>query len=127
VRHVHQTGGFEDVAGYSRAVRVGDHIAVSTTAPIDEAGQTLFPGDTYQQTRFALERAVEAVVALGGAVTDVTRTRLYLIREADWRQAVDAHMELFADVRPANSTFYVEGFIPPNVLVEVELDAILSS
>ena len=86
---------------------------------------TLFPGDTYQQTRFVLERAIEAVVALGGAVSDVTRTRLYLIREADWRQAVAAHAELFRDVGPANSTFYVEGFIPPGVLVE--LDAILSS
>jgi enamine deaminase RidA (YjgF/YER057c/UK114 family) len=124
---VHRTGGFEDVAGYSRAVRVDNHIAVSTTAPIDGDGATLFPGDTYQQARFVLERAIEAVVALGGAASDVTRTRLYLIREADWRQAVAAHAELFTDVSPANSTFYVEGFIPPGVLVEVELDAILSS
>jgi enamine deaminase RidA (YjgF/YER057c/UK114 family) len=127
VRQVHRTGGFEDVAGYSRAVRVGDHVAVSATAPIDEDGQTLYLGDTYQQTRYAFERAIEAVVALGGAVSDVTRTRMYLIREADWRKAVDAHVELFADVLPANSTFYVEGFIPPGVLVEVELDAIISS
>lgn len=108
-------------------MRVGDHVAVSATAPIGNDGKTLFSGDTYQQTRFALERAIEAVVALGGALSDVTRTRMYLIREADWRQAVDAHVELFADVLPANSTFYVEGFIPPGVLVEVELDAIISS
>ena len=91
VRQVHRTGGFEDVAGYSRAVRVDNHIAVSTTAPIGDDGEALFPGDTYQQTTFAFERAIEAVVALGGAVTDVTRTRLYLTREADWRQAVAAH------------------------------------
>jgi enamine deaminase RidA (YjgF/YER057c/UK114 family) len=126
MRQVHRTGGFEDVAGYSRAVRVGDHIAVSTTAPIDDDGQTLFLGDTYQQARFAFERAIEAVVALGGAVADVTRTRLYLTREAEWREAVLAHFELFGEVTPANSTFYVEGFIPPGVLVEVELDAIVA-
>ena len=108
-------------------MRVGDHIAVSTTAPIGDDGATLFPGDTYQQTRFVLERAIEAVVALGGAVADVTRTRVYLIRGADSRQAVEAHVEFFADVLPANSTFYVEGFIPSGVLVEVELDAILST
>lgn len=127
MRQVHRTGGFEDIVGYSRAVRVDNHIAVSTTAPLGDDGETLFPGDTYQQARFVFERAIEAVVALGAAVGDVTRTRLYLTREADWRQAVAAHAELFADVMPANSTFYVEGFIPPGVLVEVELDAILST
>jgi enamine deaminase RidA (YjgF/YER057c/UK114 family) len=124
---VHRTGGFEDVAGYSRAVRVDNHIAVSTTAPLGADGEALFPGDTYQQTKHVFERAIEAVVALGGTVDDVTRTRLYLTREADWRKAVAAHAELFKEVMPANSTFYVEGFIPPGVLVEVELDAILSS
>lgn len=126
VRRLHRTGGFEDVGAYSRAVRVGAHIAVSATAPTGDDGTALHPGDTYAQARVAFERAIEAVVALGGAVSDVTRSRMYLTREAEWRLAVEVHAELFADVLPANSTFYVEGFIPPGVLIEVELDAIVA-
>jgi enamine deaminase RidA (YjgF/YER057c/UK114 family) len=125
VRQTYRTGGFEDTAGYSRAVRVGDHVAVSATAPTNDEGTALYLGDTYAQTRVAFERALEAVAALGGAAADVTRTRMYLGPEAEWRRAVDAHHELFAEVLPANSTYYVAGFIPPGILVEVELDAIV--
>ena len=127
MRQRHRTGGFEDLAAYSRAVRVGDQIAVSATAPTGADGVALHPGDTYAQTRLAFERAIDSVVALGGTIADVTRTRVYLTRESEWRRAVDAHAELFADVQPANSTFYVAGFIPEGVLVEVELDAIVAS
>jgi enamine deaminase RidA (YjgF/YER057c/UK114 family) len=126
VRTTHRTGGFEDLAGYARAVRVGDHIAVSATAPTGEGGVALHPGDSYAQTRVSFERCLEAVRELGGRDEHVTRTRMYLSREADWRRAVDAHRELFDAVRPANSTFYVAGFIPEGVLVEVEVDAIVA-
>src|SRR4051812_13628274 len=98
MRTTFRTGGFEDVGGYSRAVRVGDHIAVSATAPTGESGSPLHPGDTYAQTRLAFERAIEAVCELGGRVEDVTRTRMYLVVDAEWRRAVDAHRELFVDV-----------------------------
>jgi enamine deaminase RidA (YjgF/YER057c/UK114 family) len=126
VRTTFRTGGFEDAAGYSRAVRVGDHIAVSATAPTGEEGVALHRGDTYAQTRLSFERALAAVRELGGRAEHVTRTRRYLSVDSEWRRAVDAHRELFADVQPANSTFYVAGFIPEGVLVEVELDAIVS-
>jgi enamine deaminase RidA (YjgF/YER057c/UK114 family) len=125
VRRNYRTGGFEDAAAYSRAVRVGAHIFVSASAATGEDGVALHPGDTYEQARLAFSRALDAVAALGGSVSDITRTRIYLIQTADWRRAVDAHVELFRDVLPANSTFYVAGFIPPGVLVEVELDAIV--
>ena len=127
MRQQHRTGGFEDLAAYSRAVRVGDHIAVSATAPTGDDGAALHPGDTYAQTRLAFERAIDSIAALGGTIADVTRTRVYLVRESEWRRAVDAHAELFADVLPANSTFYVAGFIPEGILVEVELDAIVTA
>jgi enamine deaminase RidA (YjgF/YER057c/UK114 family) len=127
VRQHHRTGGFEDLAAYSRAVRVGDHIAVSATAPTGSDGAALHRGDTYAQTLLAFERAIDSVVALGGTIADVMRTRVYLTHESEWRRAVDAHAELFADVLPANSTFYVAGFIPEGVLVEVELDAIVTA
>ncbi len=125
MRRVFRTGGFEDVGAYSRAVRVGDHIAVSATAPTGADGAALFPGDTHAQTRLAFDRAIAAVVELGGGVQHVTRTRIYLTREAEWREAVRAHAELFDGIFPANATFYVEGFIPEGVLVEIELDAIV--
>lgn len=127
MRQTYRTGGFEDVAGYSRAVRIGDVIAVSATAPTDDRGSALHPGDTYAQTRLAFERALEGLEALGAGVADVLRTRMYLTLDSEWRRAVDAHRELFADVQPANATFYVAGFIPEGVLVEVELDAVSSS
>ena len=127
MRSVHRTGGFEDVAGYSRAVRSGDLISVSGTAATGEDGQALFPGDVKAQTAEAFKRGVEAVEALGGAVGDVVRTRIYLTPDTNWRASVEAHHELFADVTPANTTLFVAGFIPPGVLVEVEIDAVVST
>lgn len=115
------------MAGYSRAVRIGDWIAVSATAPTDDSGRALHEGDLYSQTKVAFERALEAVEALGGERAAVLRTRMYLVPGHEWRRAVDAHREFFAEVRPANSTFYVAGFIPEGVLVEVELDAVVSA
>jgi enamine deaminase RidA (YjgF/YER057c/UK114 family) len=126
MRENFRTGGFEDVGAYSRAVRVDAHIVVSATAPTGDDGAALHPGDTYAQSRVALERAVAAVAELGGRPEDVVRTRVYLTRDADWREAIRAHAELFDGIFPANTTYYVEGFIPPGVLVEIELDAIVA-
>jgi enamine deaminase RidA (YjgF/YER057c/UK114 family) len=116
-------GGFEAVAGYSRAARHGDRIAVSGTGDVDSGGQVGHPGDTYAQTHASLERALAAVEALGGRREDVIRTRLYLTREANWREAVRAHRELLGGIDPANTTFYVAGFVAEELLVEVEVDA----
>jgi enamine deaminase RidA (YjgF/YER057c/UK114 family) len=120
-----RSGGFEDVAAYSRGVRVDRQIAVSATAPTRGDGTALYPGDTFAQTQVALDRALGAVTELGGSVEDVVRTRVYLTRESDWREAIRAHAERFDGIFPANTTFFVEGFIPTGVLVEVELDAIV--
>jgi enamine deaminase RidA (YjgF/YER057c/UK114 family) len=124
VRRVVRTGGFEEYGGYARAVRIGDVFAVSGTAAIDAEGKAMHPGDAYAQTRDAFERAIAALRELGGGLRDVVRTRIYLAPGADWRRAIDAHRELFGEVTPTNTTLYVAGFIPPGVIVEVELDAI---
>jgi enamine deaminase RidA (YjgF/YER057c/UK114 family) len=116
---------FEALAGYSRAVRAGDLIAVSGTTATGPDGKALHPGDTYAQTRESFRRALAAVEELGGEAADVMRTRIYLTPEADWRDAVRAHAEAFAGVDPANTTLFVAGFIPEGVLVEVELDALV--
>jgi enamine deaminase RidA (YjgF/YER057c/UK114 family) len=127
VRRVVRTGGFEDIGGYARAVRIGGTIAVSGTAATDAEGKALYPGDAYAQTRDAFERAVAALRDLGGGLNDVIRTRIYLAPGADWRRAVDAHRELFGETLPANTTLFVAGFIPAGVLVEIELDAVTTT
>lgn len=114
---------FEASASYCRAVRSGPAIAVSGTAATGPDGGALHPGDTYAQTRDAFERAVAAARKLGAARTDVVRTRVFLVPESDWRGAVRAHQEVFEGIDPANTTLFVAGFIPPGVLVEIELDA----
>jgi len=125
VRRVYRTGGFEDLAGYARAVRTGDAIAVSGTAGIGDDGKAISP-DVYEQTRHAFAIGVAAIEQLGGTVAHVTRTRIFLVPGADWRRAVEAHLEFFADVTPANTTLFVAELIPEGALVEVELEAVVT-
>ena len=122
MQRVKDSGGFGETAGYSRAVRAGTHVAVSATAPLSE-GRVLHPGDAYRQTQVAIERALAAAEELGARRDDVVRTRLLLAADCDWREAVRAHAEAFAEVMPANTTYYVGRLIPDGALVEVELDA----
>jgi enamine deaminase RidA (YjgF/YER057c/UK114 family) len=118
-RRFHEGGSFEDEAGYSRAVRHGSLIAVS--------GTTCAPGviglGTRDQTLDCLRRLVSAVERLGGSREGIYRTRLFLAPGADWRQASDAHLEIFGDVAPANTTLFVHSLIGDGLLVEAEADA----
>jgi enamine deaminase RidA (YjgF/YER057c/UK114 family) len=117
---------FEQTAGYSRAVRHDNLIAVSATAALSENG-VLHPGDAYAQTREALARAVAAATELGATNDTILRTRLLLAPGCNWQDAIRAHREAFTTHTPANTTYYVGGFIPHDVLVEVELDAVASA
>lgn len=121
-RHLDGTG-WEERAGYARAAREGTRIAVSGTTAHGPDGAALYPGDTYRQTRCCLERALQAVHALGGRPEHVVRTRLYLVEGADWQAAARAHAELLGPVRPANTTLYVHRLVGDGFLVEVEVDA----
>jgi enamine deaminase RidA (YjgF/YER057c/UK114 family) len=118
---------FEDQAGYARAVRRGDTIVVSGTTAHDDDGRALHPGDTGAQTEAALTRALAAIEALGGATGDVVRSRLFLAPDADWVAAAAAHAEVLGDVRPANTTLFVHRLVGDDLLVEVELDAIVAT
>jgi enamine deaminase RidA (YjgF/YER057c/UK114 family) len=117
-RTYREGGGFEEAAAYSRAVRIGHHVAVSGTAARES-------GDAYTQAREAIDRALAAAGELGAAREDVLRTRLLLAQGCDWEGAVRAHAEAFAGVDPANTTYFVSGFIPEGALVEFELDAVV--
>ncbi|HUZ87644.1 MAG TPA: Rid family hydrolase [Candidatus Baltobacterales bacterium] len=120
----HRDGrGWEQQAGYSRAVRRFGHIAVSGTTATGADGRAVHLGDTYRQTLVALEGALSAVRALGGTVDDVVRTRVYLAPGADWKEAGRAHAEVMGSVAPANTMLYVANLIGGGFLVEVELEA----
>jgi enamine deaminase RidA (YjgF/YER057c/UK114 family) len=122
-RHHRDGSGWEESAGYSRAVRRFGRIAVSGTTASGPDGRALHPGDTYRQARTALERAIGAVEALGGSSEDIVRTRLFLSPAADWEAAARAHVELLGKVAPANTMLHVAGLIGEGFLVEVEMDA----
>lgn len=116
-------GGWEEQAGYSRAVRRFGHIAVSGTTATAADGRALHPGDTYGQALVALQRAIAAMQALGGRLDDVVRTRVFLAPGADWEGAARAHAEVMGSVAPANTMLYIAGLIGDGFLVEVELEA----
>lgn len=120
----HSTGGpWEDAFGYSRAVRTGDRILVSgCTAVRDGAVEHSDPAG---QTRSAFTTALEAVEALGGTAADVVRTRMYLVHRSDAEAVGRVHAELFGEVRPAASMLVVAALISPELLVEVEVEAVV--
>ena len=117
---------FEPQIGFSRAVRVGPHIAVSGTAPIAPDGGTTAPGDMHGQTLRCLEIIARAITEAGGALRHVTRTRVMLTDMTRWREAARAHGEVFGDIRPASTFVQVAGLIDPAWLVEIEADAIVT-
>jgi enamine deaminase RidA (YjgF/YER057c/UK114 family) len=109
---------------FSRAVVVGEHVAVSGTAPIMPDGDDP-PPDAYGQMRRCLQIVEAALAEAGAGLADVVRTRTYLTDVRDWQEVGRAHGERFADVRPASTMVVVTGFLDPRWRVEVEVDAIL--
>jgi enamine deaminase RidA (YjgF/YER057c/UK114 family) len=116
---------YEPVLGFSRAVAVGPHVFVAGTAPTMPDGAEP-PPDAYGQARRCLEIIIGALREAGAGPEDVVRTRLYLTRREDFDAVARAHGELFAEIRPVNTTIVVSGFIDPRWLVEVEAEALLS-
>jgi enamine deaminase RidA (YjgF/YER057c/UK114 family) len=115
----------EPEIGFSRAVRVGAHVAVAGTAPIAASGGTACPGDVYGQTRRCLDIIEKALDDAGASLDDVTRTRIMLTDIGMWRDAARAHGEYFGTIRPACTFVQVVAFISPDWLVEIEADAIV--
>ena len=115
----------EPEIGFSRAVRMGDFIAVAGTAPIGTDGQTMHLGDVYAQTKSCLAIMRQAIEQAGGSLQDVIRTRIMLTDINRWPEAARAHGELFAEIRPACTFVEVSRFIDPDWLVETEADCVL--
>ena len=116
---------YEPKIGFSRAVRVGPHIAVSGTAPLAPDGGIACPGDLYGQTLRCLELIEQAIVGGGGKREHVIRTRIFLKDMTNWEEAGRAHGEFFRDIRPASTMIQIVQAIDPGWLVEIEADAIV--
>lgn len=114
-----------EAVGYSRAVRVGDTIYVSGTAPVGAGGEIVHAGDVYAQTQRCLEIIVAALGEAGARPEHVVRTRLYVRDAASWEAVGRAHGEVFGHARPATTLVEVSGFIHPDILVEIEAVAVL--
>ena len=117
----------EAVIGFSRARRIGEWIAVSGTAPLNQSGKTVHTGDLYLQTKRCLEISKEAIEALGGSIENVIRTRIMLRDISAWQEAAKAHGEVFAGIGPACTFVEVVGFINEDWLVETEVDCVVQA
>jgi enamine deaminase RidA (YjgF/YER057c/UK114 family) len=116
---------WEAIAGYSRAVRVGSLIYVSGTTAANTTGQILHVNDAYGQMVFILKRIEAALQQLDSSLQDVVRTRVYVTNMDDIEQITKAHCEFFGTIRPANTLVEVSRLAAPDMLVEVEVDAVV--
>ncbi len=117
---------WEPIVGYSRAVRVGDWISVAGTTAADPAGGAVGGWDIAEQTREAIRRIAAALEEAGAGLADVVRTRIFVTDISRWEQVGRAHGEFFAEIRPAASMLEVSALIAPELLVEIEADAVVS-
>jgi enamine deaminase RidA (YjgF/YER057c/UK114 family) len=117
---------WEDIVGYSRAVKVGNIIEVAGTTAVDESGSIVGAGDPYRQTLFILSKIEQALLAAGAKRQDVVRTRMFVTDISRWEEIGRAHGEYFREIKPAATMVEVKALISPEMLVEIEATAIIS-
>lgn len=117
---------WEPIVGYCRAVRIGNIIEVSGTCAIDSEGNPFAPGNAYLQTKKIMEIITNAIEKLGGNISDVVRTRMYVTNIQDWQDVGKAHGETFQSIRPVTTMLEVSKLISAEFLVEIEATAIIA-
>ncbi len=117
---------WEDIVGYSRAVKIGNIIEVTGTVAVDEAGNTIGKGDAYAQTKFIIQKIERILEKAGASLSDVVRTRMFVTDIGQWEEYGRAHGEFFGKIKPCTTMVEINKLIDPDFLIEIEATAILS-
>lgn len=118
---------YEKIAGYSRAIRLGNVVHVSGTTATEGADTIVGAGDSGAQTDFIIRKIEAALQQAGAALSDVVRTRIYLAPGANWEAVARVHGQYFGDIRPANTLLYIQALVGEDYLVEMEAEAIIAA
>tara|TARA_B100000401_G_C52636715_1_gene638683 strand:+ start:51 stop:458 length:408 start_codon:yes stop_codon:yes gene_type:complete len=117
---------WESIAGYSRAVRIGNIIEVAGTTAVDTEGQVVGAGDISKQTDYIFDKIRNALNDAGSKMSDVIRTRMYLTDINDWETVARVHGDIFSDIKPVSTLVEVSGLIDEELLIEIEVSAVVS-
>jgi len=118
---------WEDIVGYSRAVKVGNMIEVTGTVAVDEENNIVGPNDPYLQTKFILQKIEKVLIQAGASMKDVVRTRMFVTDISKWEEYGRAHGEVFSDIKPCTTMVEISKLISPEYLIEIEATAIIDT
>ena len=116
---------WEDIVGYSRAVRVGNTIEVTGTVAVDDNGEIVGKGNAYEQTKFVIEKIEKVLQRAGASLKDVVRTRMFVTDISLWEEYGKAHGEFFSSIKPCTSMIEISALIDPGYMIEIEATAVV--
>ena len=117
---------WEDIVGYSRAVRIGNTIEVTGTVAVDDNSDLVGGNNAYEQTKFIIQKIEDVLKKAGASLKDVVRTRMFVTDISRWEEYGKAHGEFFKDIKPCTSMIEIKGLIAPEYLIEIEATAVAS-